>query len=205
MRNFKRKYKRPRVAWNTQQIADTHALLQRYGLRRRRELLRTQTLLRDWRGRARALIAKRNAEQERILIAKLQKLGLGCASLDDVLALELANILDRRLQSLIHTKGMAATLHHARQLIVHGHIAVAGRRTVFPSYLVPVEEEPTIVWYGKEPAKPQTKAAVESAVPDLARETPADTAPAPKAPAADAASAGANVGTAADAVEEVAA
>ncbi len=165
MRNFKRTYKRPRTAWNSQQIADTHGLMQRYGLRRRRELLRAQAVVRDFRSRARQLIAQRDPAKEQILLAKLQKLGFlpsalaasaagasraSAATLDDVLALTVNSILDRRLQTLVHKRGMATSPLHARQVIAHGHVAVAGRRTKFPSYLVAVGEEASIAWYGKE-------------------------------------------------------
>ena len=187
MRNFKKSYKRPRMAWNSQQIADTHALMQRYGLRRRRELLRAQAVVRDFRARARQLIAQRDPERERILIAKLQKLGFlaatpgSTATLDDVLALTVNSILDRRLETLVHKRGMATSALHARQIIAHGHIAVAGRRTKFPSYLVAVDEEQTIAWYGKE--------------------LTVALAPSPPAPPADALEAAADASEAAEAKE----
>ena len=161
MRNFKRTYKRPRTAWNSQQIADTHALMRTYGLRRRRELLRAQAMVRDFRARARQLIAQRDPALEQILLAKLQKLGFlpaASGSLDDVLALTVDRVLDRRLETLVHKRGMATSPRHARQIIAHGHIAVAGRRTMFPSYLVAVDEEGTITWYGKELTLPAAEA-----------------------------------------------
>ncbi len=53
--------------------------------------------------------------------------------------------MERRLQSLVHRKGLAKSPKQARQLVVHGHIRVGGRRITSPSYLVPVEQEETIV------------------------------------------------------------
>lgn len=180
MRNFKKQYKRPRTAWNSQQIEETHGLMASYGLRRRRELLRTQAVVRDIRARARALIANRNPEREQVLLQKLQRQGIlsGSPTLDDVLALRANQFLDRRLQTLVLKRGMAATALQARQAIVHGHVSVAGRRTKFPSYLVPVDEEQSIAWWGKELARPPAPATdvVETAV--EAVEAAAD-APAP--------------------------
>jgi small subunit ribosomal protein S4 len=48
-------------------------------------------------------------------------------------------------------------LKHARQLIVHGHIAVDGRRVTIPSYVVDVEEERKIGYYGQAPITVEVK------------------------------------------------
>jgi len=73
------------------------------------------------------------------------------SSLEDVLALGLEDLLERRLQTQVHKKGLSNSLKHARQLIVHGHIAVNGRRVTVPSYLVSVDEERKIGYYGHAP------------------------------------------------------
>jgi len=57
------------------------------------------------------------------------------------------SVLDRRLPTLVFRKGLAKTPLQARQLIIHGHVSVAGRRTKFPSCLVPVEQERKIMLY----------------------------------------------------------
>jgi len=64
--------------------------------------------------------------------------------LDDVLGLTAENVLERRLQTLVYRKGLAKTLHQARQMVVHGHIAINGRRVTSPGYLVPRDEEDKI-------------------------------------------------------------
>ena len=71
------------------------------------------------------------------------------ASLDDVLRLTVEDLLERRLQTLVFKKGLANSPKHARQLIVHGHISVAGRKVTVPSYIVSVDEEQKIGYYGK--------------------------------------------------------
>jgi small subunit ribosomal protein S4 len=46
--------------------------------------------------------------------------------------------LERRLDNLVYRLGFAATLRQARQLVVHGHILVNGKRIDIPSYKVNV-------------------------------------------------------------------
>lgn len=125
------------------------AMLAKYGLRRKEEIWRAQTLLRNFRRQARNLLAASGPQAEKEtkqLISRLQSLGLvgENATLDDVLGLTVDKILERRLQTIVHRKGLAQTVRQARQLITHGHIAIAGRCVNVPSYLVPVREEPLI-------------------------------------------------------------
>jgi small subunit ribosomal protein S4 len=144
MRRIRKKFKKPRTPWNITKIKDERKLLNDYGLRRKKEMLIAQGVLRNYRQRARDLIAEKDKEKEKILIEKMAKLGFLLkkeSTLDDILALNITNVLDRRLQTLVLRKGIAKTPMQSRQLIVHGHISVAGRKTKFPSYIVPVEED----------------------------------------------------------------
>ncbi len=68
--------------------------------------------------------------------------------LEDVLALGTEDVLERRLQTQVHKKKLSNSLKHARQLIVHGHIAINNRRVTIPSYMVSLEEERGIGYYG---------------------------------------------------------
>jgi len=63
---------------------------------------------------------------EKELVDKLARIGIitGEPTLDSVLDLTLENLLERRLQTIVFRKGMAASMHHARQLVTHGHIAL---------------------------------------------------------------------------------
>ncbi|MEM1880023.1 MAG: 30S ribosomal protein S4, partial [Desulfurococcaceae archaeon] len=113
-------------------------------------------IVRYFRHRARALLAAppdvREVE-EKALIGRLIKLGLlkEGAKLDDVLNLRVEDLLERRLQTIVYRKGLARSIYEARQLIVHGHIAISGRRIRSPGYLVSVDEEPLIEFYYKSP------------------------------------------------------
>ena len=152
MRRIRKKFKKPRSPWSITKIKDERKLLNEYGLRRKKEMLIAQDVLRTYRQRARVLIAEKDREKERILIEKMARIGLLSkkeSTLDDILALSITNVLDRRLQTLVFRKGLAKTPNQARQFIVHGHVSVAGRRTRFPSYMVPVEEERKITLRSK--------------------------------------------------------
>jgi len=70
------------------------------------------------------------------------------SGLEDVLALGTEDILERRLQTQVHKKELSNSLKHARQLIVHGHIAINDRRVTIPSYMVSLGEESGIGYYG---------------------------------------------------------
>lgn len=151
MKRQKKKYERPLKLWDKTRIETEKKLLNDYGLRRKREIWRAESILRNYRRLARTLAAKKDKEMEKILLDKLFGMGLieKNADLDDVLALTLENILDRRLQTLVFNKGLASTPKQARQFIVHGHIALDGRRMRWPSTLIKKGEEKNISFYGK--------------------------------------------------------
>src|SRR5439155_135623 len=120
-------------------------LLKKYGQKNKKELWRSQYVLRRFRQRARELQARirtrdKQAEKEREqLLRRLGRLGLlplEGTTLDDVLALDVEAILSRRLQTLTFLKGLAFTPRQARQFIVHGHVSIAGRRVTIPGILV---------------------------------------------------------------------
>ena len=146
MRRIRKKTKKPRSPWDSSLLEEEKKILATYGLRRKREILKARAILRNFRRRARSLIAERNEEAEGILLDKLANLGLlqKGQGLDDALALTVENILDRRLQTIVFRKGAAKTPKQARQIITHGRLSIEGRRMAYPSYLVPVEEEAKI-------------------------------------------------------------
>jgi len=153
MRKLRKKFKRPRTPWNLEQIRKEREILNEYGLRRKREIRVAEEILRKFRRRARDLIAVQNEEEEKTLLEKLKRMGFVSdknPTLDDVLALTVRDILERRLQTIVFKKGLGKSIKHSRQIITHGHIAINGRRITFPSYLVPVEEESKIGWYSKK-------------------------------------------------------
>lgn len=151
MRAQSKKYAKPLRPWDKTRIEAEKKLKQNYGLRRKKEIWRIESILRNYRRQARNLAAKRDKEKEKILIDKLIKIGMlnPNASLDNILGLTDENILERRLQTLVLKKGLAKTIRQSRQLIVHGHIAIDGKRVKWPGMLVLASEENKISFYGK--------------------------------------------------------
>ncbi len=150
----RRKYDTPSHPWQGERIKEENELLKKYGLKNKKELWKVQSLLRNYRRQGRTILARLRygdvqAEKEmKGLLDKLADLGVlpDNATLDDVLALDLERILERRLQTLVYLKGLAYTPKQARQLIVHGHTVVNGRKVTVPGYLVKRNEEMTIVY-----------------------------------------------------------
>ena len=52
---------------------------------------------------------------------------------------------------MVHRKGLSHTPRHARQMIVHGHASVAGRKVTIPGYLVKRGEEEMIEYHVSSP------------------------------------------------------
>jgi small subunit ribosomal protein S4 len=65
-------------------------------------------------------------------------------SLDDVLGLVVENLLERRLQSIVMSKGLVPSAHAARQAVTHGHVMVDNRRVTIPGFIVLLNMEPTV-------------------------------------------------------------
>ncbi len=153
----RKKYETPTHPWEAGRIERERELILKYGLKNKREIWRAETFLRGMRGQARRLFARegeKQAEKEKEeLLKRLAKLGVLPveAKIDDVLALTLEDVLGRRLQTLVYFHGLANTPKHARQLIIHGHIAISGRKLRVPSYIVRKSEEDMINYAPSSP------------------------------------------------------
>jgi len=97
--------------------------------------------------------AEERRKLEKQLLDKLHRLGIlpETAALDDVLDLSLEDILERRLQTLVFRRGLAKSIHQARQLITHGHVSIEGKRVSSPNYLVLRDEETEITYTPTSP------------------------------------------------------
>jgi small subunit ribosomal protein S4 len=161
----RKQYSRPRSPWRSDQLAQELYLLGSYGLRNKRELWRAQTRLSSVRKQARRLLAATQEvrlREEKEVLGSLRRKGLVSegATLDDILSLTVEDVLARRLQTMVFKKGMAVSPLHARQLIVHRHVLVGGRRIKVPGYNVNMGEEDSIGTVGvgtKEPPSPPTQ------------------------------------------------
>jgi small subunit ribosomal protein S4 len=150
----RRKYDTPSHPWQGERIKAEKEVQAKFGLKNKTELWKAQSRLREIRGQARGLIARaRNASdvqaqsETQLLLSRLNRLGyLGDnASLNDVLAVDLERILNRRLQTQVYLKGLARTPSQARQFVSHGCILIGERRVTVPSYVVRRGEEEAIV------------------------------------------------------------
>ncbi len=145
-RRQQKKWRAPRHPWRGDVLRQEIRLIGLYGLRNKRELWRTRGVIREIRHRAREVLSlppELRSVKEKELLNKLQRTGLlqEGAALDDVLALKVEDVLERRVQTIILRKGFAQTPHHARQLISHGHVLVGEHRITSPGFLVPRAEE----------------------------------------------------------------
>jgi small subunit ribosomal protein S4 len=173
----RKQYSRPRSPWRADQLAQELYLLGTFGLRNKRELWKTQTQLSAVRKQARTLLAATQVvrlREEKKLLDSLQRKGLvrEGATLDDILSLTVEDMLARRLQSMVFKKGMALSPLHARQLIVHGHVAVGERIITVPGYEVGGQAEGMITLIGGAQPK-EAPAAEEAAKPEVKAEAPA--------------------------------
>ena len=71
----------------------------------------------------------------------------------------LVKLIERRLDNVVYRMGFATTRRFARQLVVHGHILVNGKKIDIPSSLVGVEQKKEICEKSKK--NPQIQRAIE--------------------------------------------
>jgi len=178
----KKSYNTPKHPWQAARIETEVELVKRYGLRNKREVWRAHSELKKYRELARKLLAESikgkleghvKTDGENIL-NRLKRYGLlkTDAVLDDILSLDVNNFLERRLQTQVHKQGLANTHKQARQFIVHGHIAVAGRKITVPGYLVPANEELSLGYYtGSELSKESHPSRPGQVVKNIVQET----------------------------------
>ncbi len=160
-RRQKKKYVVPKRPFDTERFEQELELIGAFGLRNKRELWRHSTELSNYRRQARQMLAVPPSERqqtEKELVDKLAKIGILTEepSLDHVLDLTLENILERRLQTIVFRKGMAASMHHARQLVTHGHIALDSARVTTPARLITVGEADRIAYTNKSSLNDQS-------------------------------------------------
>ncbi|NAZ34894.1 MAG: 30S ribosomal protein S4 [Pyrobaculum sp.] len=141
---------KPKKIWNKQLLLEELQLVGEYGLRNKKELWLARAHLKRITRRARSLLsmtAEERAPLEMPFKERLYKMGFiedPNVPLDRILSLDVRAVLERRLQTMVYRMGLAKSIHHARQLIVHGHVLVAGRRMTSPGFLVPRELEDKI-------------------------------------------------------------
>ena len=154
---FSRKlYETPKKPYDSVRLKMESEIKSAYGLKSKREIWKAHTTLRNYRQQARRLLAlhtDQGMKESKEIIEKLKRLNIlkEGATLDDILGLKVEDFLERRLQTVVYKRGMANTQKQARQFIIHGNIAVNGRKITSPSYVVTTGETEKIEYYKRVP------------------------------------------------------
>ena len=189
---LRRRYETPKHPWEAGRMDEERKLLQRYGLKNKRELWKAQSLLRGFRRQARDLQARLRAGEAQArretdqLLGRLTRLGVlpvGTPTIDDVLSLTTEDLLKRRFEWIVVTRGLAPTPVGARKWIVHGHFSIGDHRVTRPGYLVTSAEEAQIAYSPTSPlANDEHVARVEMRERLQAATAPAEPAAPPPSP-----------------------
>jgi small subunit ribosomal protein S4 len=138
-----KKYSKPRKPFDKIRIEQENTLVERYGLKNKREIWKADSAISKIRNLAKNLIIKSDEEKQNF-IKKLHSKGFKVTNLPDILGLNKEDWLKRRLQTVVHFKKLSLTAKQARQLITHKHVSIGDRIINIPSYMVSLEEEPMI-------------------------------------------------------------
>ena len=154
IRRIRKKTSRPSHPWRKERIEEETKLVKLYGLKNKGEIWKAQELLRTFYGQAKNLLAStsKQAEIENIqLMNRIYAYGLleQGRPLEDVLTITVKDVLDRRLQTLVHKKEMARSVRQSRQFITHEHILVNNKKINAPGYLIKIAEETVITFSPK--------------------------------------------------------
>jgi small subunit ribosomal protein S4 len=149
-------YQTPRHPWRKDQLEEELHLVGDYGLRNKRELRRHETDLSQIRGIARTLLGteeEERAQLERQYLTSLARKGIlpESATVDNILDLNVKDLMERRLQTIVYRSGLAKSIYQARQFVIHGHISVAGDIVTVPSYVVHRDQESRIAFHQTSP------------------------------------------------------
>ncbi len=166
-RKSRKKYNTPPHPWNADRIKEENRLSQKYGLKNKKEVWKAETQVKRYRRDARHLLGlatEQTIKEREQLLSHLRKLGILTeeSRLEDVLDLTVEDVLRRRLQTMVHNKGLATTAKGARQFVIHGHIALDGKKIDSPSYIVKRGEENLIGFYQSSSIEKQYKERTEN-------------------------------------------
>jgi len=145
----KKKYETAVHPWQKARIVEEKKLKKDYGMVNKKEIWKMGTILKKAKDQVKKLtpLTSVQADKERQQLHK-RLVAYGLLKPDQdvgfTLALEIKDVLERRLQTIVVRKGLARSMVQARQFITHGHLMVSGHKTTAPSYLVRVEEEASI-------------------------------------------------------------
>ena len=145
----RKKFSKPDHPWRKERIESEKEIVQQYGLKRKQEIWKMDSMLKKFLNRAKSLIAQRSAQSElekKQLLSRLHTLGLlkKDSRIEDILNLTLKDVMERRLQTLLCRKNLSNSMLQSRQFITHEFVAVGNRKITSPSHLISLQEEPNI-------------------------------------------------------------
>ena len=144
-KKLRKNWKRPKKMFDKSRIEFEKKLKKTYGFKRKREIWKIEYEFKTIKRRARKILASRDKEAEKILTEKINKIGLlSKPSLEEILNLQLEDLCNRRLQTIVQKKGLANTVNHARQLIIHKKVIIGEKIITQPNYIVAIGEEENI-------------------------------------------------------------
>jgi small subunit ribosomal protein S4 len=146
MRRARKQYATPNHPWNKERIESEAQLVRGYGLKNKKEIYRATFIVRNFRTQAKRLStggSEQDAREEVQLLTRLRNLGLIGPEdgLDAVLGIQVENLLERRLQTVVYRKALAKSMKQARQFIAHAHITIDGVKITAPGHLTTLEEQ----------------------------------------------------------------
>ncbi|CAH6718631.1 40S ribosomal protein S9-B [[Candida] jaroonii] len=148
-RTYSKTYSVPKNPYESARLDWELKLAGEYGLKNKREIYRIGFQLSKIRRAARDLLTRDERDPKRLfegnaLIRRLVRIGVlseDKMKLDYVLALNIEDFLERRLQTQVFKLGLARSIHHARVLISQRHIAVGKQVVNIPSFMVRLDSQ----------------------------------------------------------------
>ncbi|MBR9700793.1 30S ribosomal protein S4 [Candidatus Woesearchaeota archaeon] len=155
-KKLRKKYTTPMHPWNATRIRLEKDIMRKYGVGNKKEIWKMESVLKRFKDQAKRLLTRTDEQanrerkqlQERMVRLGLVKSG---SSVDDILGLQLRDVMDRRLQTVVLRNRLARSIKHARQLITHEHVLVGGKKVTSPSYMVLASEEGSVSFASDSP------------------------------------------------------
>ena len=135
-----KRYSKPKRPFDKQRIEEENILIEKYGLKNKKEIWKADAFIGRLRNLAKELITAKD-EDKNDFIKRLQKKGFKVENIAEVLGLNKEDWLKRRLQTILVEKKIVSTSKQARQLITHRHVSINNQIVNIPSYLVKLDEE----------------------------------------------------------------
>ncbi len=157
-RKPRKKYSTPSHPWEKDRIDEEKKIMKEYGLKNKKEIWKMNSILKSLKDMVKktSTLRTKQMQTERSHVinkAKRFKMINREAGADNILSLEVKDILERRLQTVVFRKGMANSMIQARKFITHGHISVDNKVIKIPSHLVSDEEEEKIAYSTTSPLR----------------------------------------------------